>query len=183
MSRRRPVPAQARLCTRRVAATGQRGFALIVALVVLLVISLTSVAAMQAVLNSDQAARQSHGRAMATQAAQIALNYCETELSLPESDRQITVWPATAAGQWSQFEHWAPGSGWAHTVPDRWLASDDSSLSPATPPQCLVEQSTLGPSAFIVTARGFSPDHTQDDAGRTVTGAVVWLQSKLLLGS
>lgn len=181
--RRRLVPAPDLSGTRLAAVHGQRGFALIVALVVLLVISLTSMAAMQAVLNSDQAARQSHGRAIATQAAQIALNYCETQLSLPEEDRLITIWPATGAGQWSQFEHWAPGGEWAHTVPDRWLASEDSSLSPATPPQCLVEQSTLGPSAFIVTARGFSPDHTQDESGRTVTGAVVWLQSKLLLGS
>jgi type IV pilus assembly protein PilX len=163
-------------------ATGQGGFALIVALVLLLVIGLTSVGAMQAMLNSDQAARQSHGRALATQAAQIALHYCETELSLPQADRHITVWPATEAGQWSEFAHWAPGTARAQSVPERWLATQDSSVTWATPAQCLVEQSPLGPSAFIVTARGFGPDHTQDDAGRTLTGAVVWLQSRLLLG-
>ena len=180
---RHKVLRSARGMTHHGKAMGQGGFALIVALVLLLVIGLTSVGAMQAVLNSDQAARQSHGRVLATQAAQMALHYCETELSLPEPDRHITVWPATEAGQWSAFAHWAPGTGRAQTVPDRWLATQDSSVTLTTPPQCLVEQSTLGPSAFIVTARGFGPDHAQDDAGRTLTGAVVWLQSKLLLGS
>ena len=44
---------------------------------------------------------------------------------------------------------------------------------------------TLGPNAsvYIVTARGFSPDYSEDANGRTLTGSVVWLQSQVAVGS
>lgn len=165
---------------------GQRGVALIVALVVLVVIGLTSVAVMRGSLSSDVVANNARVQNFATQAAQMALRYCESQVVLPTADQDIAVQAAVAAGQpghWESFASWNTKTGGTAEVPDDWLASSDSSIVLPVKPQCLAEKSPLNASIYIVTARGFSPDYTADDDGRTLTGSVIWLQSQVLLGS
>lgn len=163
----------------------QQGMALIVAMVVLAVIGLTSVAVMRGSLNSDLIANNARVQSFASQAAHLALRYCESELL--KKSPAITILAATSSkepGHWEDFGKWFPEGGDAQTVPDTWLKSADSSIaSTQRAPQCLAEHSPLGGAAYIVTARGFSPDFSEDSKGRTQTGSVVWLQSQLLLGS
>lgn len=167
------------------AGTRQQGMALIVALVLLAVIGLTSAAVMRGSLNSDLMANTARVQSLATQAAHLALRYCESELVKPSP--AIPVLAARASGepgQWEDFGKWFPEGGDARTVPDAWLKSADGGVSATQrSPQCLAEHSPLGGTAYIVTARGFSPDFSEDSRGRTQTGSVVWLQSQLLLGS
>ena len=57
----------------------QSGVALIVALVVLVIIGLTSAAVMRGALNSDLVTNNTRVQALASQAAQVALKYCEDQ--------------------------------------------------------------------------------------------------------
>lgn len=160
----------------------QHGVALIVALVVLVVIGLTSVAVIRGSLNSDLVANNARVQSFANQSAQLALRYCESQLIVSDDDRVIEIQAAATPGQWEDFDNWTAG-GLAETVPDDWIKTADSSIVASTPPQCLAEKSTLNASVYIVTARGFSPDYSEDANGRTLTGSVVWLQSQVAVGS
>lgn len=164
----------------------QRGVTLIVALVMLVIIGLTSAAVMRGAMSADTVANNSRLQTLAQQTAQIALRYCESQLELAEEDRVITV-QATAATEaeqaWLQFDNWHGSGAIAADVPAALLASDDSSFAPGETPQCLAEGSPLGASVFIVTARGFSPGYEENTAGRAVSGSVVWLQSTVRLGT
>ena len=159
----------------------QAGIVLLVVLVMLVVIGLTSVAVMRSALSADLVSNNERQQALATQAAHIGLRYCEAELVKDGTVQAITVHPAPvvpAVAKWKAFENWHTGTAKA-VVPVEFLASDKSSFTPATRPQCMAESRTLpsGDAVVIVTARGFSPDYQADEAGRTLAGSVVWLQS------
>lgn len=164
----------------------QRGVTLIVALVMLVIIGLTSAAVMRGAMSADTIANNSRLQTLAQQTAQIALRYCESQLEVPVGPRAITVrdTAATEAQQaWLQFNNWHGAGAIAADVPASLLASTDSSFTPGKTPQCLAEGSPLGANVFIVTARGFSPGYQENAAGRAVTGSVVWLQSTVRLGT
>ena len=166
----------------------QQGVALIVALVMLVVIGFTSIAIMRGSLNSDMVANNARVQNFAMQAAQLGLRYCESQIDLPEADRVIDLHPApTSSGSeymWENFDNWFGSSAKAVVVPDDVLKTANSSITPNTRPQCLVEATGIaGGQSYYVTARGFSPDFSADSKGRTKTGSVVWLQSTVALGS
>lgn len=166
--------------------SGQRGVALLVALVMLVIIGLASVSVMRGALSSDLVANNTRVQALAHQAAQMGLAYCERLLfeSSPADGSDMEKLHSTAAREpafFNTLSNWSDAN--VHTVPDDWMASADSSFTPDTKPQCLVEQlqDTLhNDRDFAVTARGFSPDYDKDDDGNTVSGSVVWLQSRVL---
>lgn len=160
----------------------QQGVALILALVVLLVIGLTSVAVIRGSLNADLVAQNGRLQNFAQQSAQLALRYCEAQLTLAEDERVIEIQAAATPGHWEDFDNWADG-GPAETLPDDWRQTGDSSVVAGVAPQCLVEVSTFNASVYVVTARGFSPDFSADADGRTLAGSVVWLQSQVAVGS
>jgi Tfp pilus assembly protein PilX len=162
----------------------QHGVALVVALVMMVVIGLTSMAVMRGALSADLVANNARVQTLASQQAQIALRYCERQLLAPEASRSITIRDQPPDGYvWSSFGNWFGLGKIADDVPGDLTASGKSSFAPATPPQCLAERNALadGKAIFIVTARGFSPDFSADAQGRTVRGSVVWLQSTVRL--
>ena len=121
---------------------------------------------------------------LANQAAQLALRFCETQVETAQKDWQggFTIHDAVSPQLWTDFDNWEGGSAIAVTVPAAVMKSDKSSFSPSKLPQCLAEYRTdLGGSmrVIVVTARGFSPDYAQTEAGRQTSGSVVWLQSTL----
>jgi type IV pilus assembly protein PilX len=153
-------------------ADGQRGVALLVALVMLVIIGLASVSVMRGALSSDLVANNTRVQTLAHQAAQIGLAYCERLLD--DS--------SPGDGSDNNLANWADAN--VHTVAEEWMASEDSTFTPGTLPQCMVEQLQdvpgTGDKDFVVTARGFSPDYSADDDGNAESGSVVWLQSRLL---
>lgn len=166
----------------------QHGVALIVALVMLVVIGFTSIAIMRGSLNSDMVANNARVQNFAMQAAQLGLRYCESQIDLPEADRDITLHPAPTGSAtdflWENFDNWFGANPKAVVVPDDVLKSAQSSITPAAKPQCLVQATGIaGGQSYYVTARGFSPDFSADSKGRTKTGSVVWLQSTVALGT
>jgi type IV pilus assembly protein PilX len=155
--------------------------ALFIALVMLVVIGLASAAVMRSALNTDLVANNARVQTLATQAAQLALRYCETQAQAPEPG--IKIAEAADPPHWRNTANWHTG-GMAVTVPAALLASEDSSFSPDKLPQCLAEYTGTVPgisasNVIVVTARGFSPDYAETD-NRLSAGSVVWLQSTLL---
>jgi type II secretory pathway pseudopilin PulG len=160
----------------------QRGVALIVALVVLVIIGFTSAAVMRGALNSDLVANNTRVQTLATQAAQVALAYCESQYGVPGSP--LNILPAQTPMAWETYGNWSDNSK-RTIVPIGYMQSNLSSFVPSTLPQCMVENSTTGPGGaptVVITARGFSPDyHADEKTGKSDRGSVVWLQYILAL--
>jgi len=164
-----------------------RGVTMIVAMVMLVVIGLMSVSVMRNSLNADLIANNVRDQILAEQAAHIALRYCEKQAKItanvltPVDNDANPLTPPPPL--WATFANWKDGDAAYKVtkVPVDVLKSSDSSFWPTKRPECLPENSVMnngkGTPIKIVTARGFSADYTEDSAGRTKTGSVVWLQA------
>jgi type IV pilus assembly protein PilX len=157
----------------------QQGVTLIVAMIVLVIIGLTSAAVMRGALSTDIVANNSRVQTLAMQAAQIGLKYCEIQTL--QTIKDITVLDVNPPEQWDTFANWAKGAGMANEVPEAYMKSENGTFSPDHLPQCMAQKVDVnGKTVYQITARGFSPDYTQD-GGFTETGSVVWLQSIVYL--
>jgi type IV pilus assembly protein PilX len=154
-----------------------RGFSLIIAMLMLAVIGLASAAIMRNATSGDQVANNNRLQTQASQYAQLALRFCESQLALAASSRSVTLLPATAAAAWTSPANWTDkDKGAGHTLSP---AEIGSAVRPRVPPQCLME-ATAAPGLYTVTARGFSADFKADPAtGGTRNGSVVWLQATI----
>ncbi len=161
------------------------GVALPVVLVAMVALSFTALAAMKSAANTGQVAVNLTAQAQARESAHTAIRYCERILN--EEPAAITVWPAPTDGAraaWAQASSWAGADVRAESVPWALLRSPAGEPAPAVAPQCLVESIPMkGPAAsvMLITARGFSPDFTQDAAGLPLSGAIVWEQAVVAL--
>ena len=155
-----------------------RGFSLILAMLTLALIGLTSSAIMRNAVSADQSVANNRLLAQANQFAQVALRFCEGQLTLAPAARTVPAFDAGVPPAWMPRANWTrAGALPAHTL----VAADISSpVMPPVAPQCMIEATVLA-HVFVVTARGFSPDFGADPmSGATRSGAVVWLQSTVL---
>jgi type II secretory pathway pseudopilin PulG len=167
----------------RRASSAQRGVSLIIAMAMLVVIGLVSVAVMRNASSSDVVSVNTRAQAQANQYAQVAEKFCESQI--PTTTKRVGYQTGGTAPYWSTFANWYPAaaSGKAHTLSAAELSNTDSTIvTPvdAAKPQCMFEDLTIPGNtghAFIVTARGFSVDYKPDGKGNTATGSVVWLQA------
>ena len=172
----------------------QNGISLIIVLIMLVIIGLTSAAALRNATSNERMTNNVRMQNLAQQYADAALRYCESELSKADAARVATLQETNivstafgAATAWNRADTWVGAggaSGSLTTVPELQIKSSDSSFRPAVLPQCVAEKQALEDTkiAYVVTARGFSPDYTADSGtGATTGGSVVWLQSTLVL--
>lgn len=168
-------------------ATRQSGVVLIVAMVMLVVIGLASVAIMRNTLDSDIISDNNRRQGQALLAAQAAMRYCEALAARSDATLKVLEAVDTPAQEaWSTFSNWTDDSdtGSVKEVDASYLKSssisEDKAPRPANAPlpQCMAQKRTL-PSGevVVVTARGFSDNYAADSSGRTTSGSVVWLQS------
>ena len=163
------APVRARLVARA------RGFSLIIAMLMLAVIGLASAAIMRNATSADQVANNNRLQTQASQYAQLALRFCESQLALPASSRRVALQPAATPPAWTVQADWT-ARGVAHTLAP---AEIGSTVHPRVPPQCLVEAAAM-PNVYTVTARGFSADYKADPGtGATRNGSAVWLQATI----
>jgi type IV pilus assembly protein PilX len=156
----------------------QRGVSLIIAMLMLVVIAVMSVAVMRNAVSSDQVATNNRLQTQANQAAQMALRYCEEQLQLNSAPM---VSPAPTPPAWTVKANWTGGGGHvARTLAPGDVSGGDKNF-PVVPPQCLSEVSPSNTSVYTVTARGFSADYTADTNQLTKSGSVVWLQSTVYM--
>jgi len=161
-----------------------RGFSLVMVLVLLSALALGSAASMRGSANSLRVARATLMQTYANEQAQWALSYCQSQLLLPSAarDPKLSTPALTPADRpaWTSAALWRSEAS-VLTV----LAAQMEGASRA--PLCFVEQQALpnqpdGLPLHVLTARGFSPDHRADPlSGLTVSGASVWLQRVVLI--
>ena len=178
----------------------QKGVSLIIVLILLVIIGLTSAAAIRNATSSEKVTNNIRLQNLAQQYAEAALRYCEAELAKPDDvgaplgrmgttlteANIITVAVAGATG-WEQTATWTGVGGASASktpLPQSQIESTDSAFQPNKLPECVVEKQTLPDTniSYVITARGFSPDYTADaGTGKTTSGSVVWLQSTILI--
>ncbi len=185
MNERRPPPPVTRATRfargRAPSGASERGFSLIIAMLMLAVIGLASAAIMRNATSGDQVANNNRLQVQANQYAQLALRFCETQMALPLDARSVTLLPVASTPAWSVQRNWtSTGSGSAHTL----LAAEmGSATQPRVAPQCIME-ATAVPDVYTVTARGFSADFKADPStGATRSGSTVWLQATIFARS
>lgn len=175
----------------------QSGISLIIVLIMVVVIGLTSAAAIRNASSGEKLTDNIRLQNLAQQYAEAALRYCEAELSKADGVRVATLAEANiietplGAAQadtgWGQALTWTGNGGASASltvVPEAAISSADSAFRPTTRPQCVAERQLMadGNRAYVITARGFSPGYTADPGtGRTLSGSVVWLQSMVSL--
>lgn len=172
----------------------QSGVSLIIVLIMLVIIGLTSAAAIRNATSGEKVTNNIRLQNLAQQYAEAALRHCETELTKDSALRVasladanlITVAVGGATG-WGNSVTWTGVGGASASLtvlPESTIKSSDSAFKPVRMPECVAEIQTMadGKFGYVVTARGFSPDFKSDAVtGKTTNGSVVWLQSTILL--
>lgn len=176
----------------------QSGVSLIIVMIMVVIIGLTSAAAIRNATSGERLANNIRQQNLAQQYAEAALRYCEAQVLLVDASRVATLQDAniitTAYGGvtvWGQAVAWTaavtPGqpSSSRTVVPQAQIAKVSiSSETPTQLPQCIAEKQLMsdGGVSMVLTARGFSPSYTFNaTTGATTSGSVVWLQSILIL--
>lgn len=164
----------------------QQGIVLIVVMIMLVIIGLTSVAVMREALDADMISNNVRAESVATEAAQVALAFCEQQLA--GTGGTLTIQPAVvppSPANWEVFNNWKGANAMATTLDISQLKSSLAAVKLSKLPQCLAEDSsaiTGSGRVVLVTARGFSQDYTEDSTtGRSLSGSAVWLQSTVRL--
>lgn len=171
----------------------ESGVSLVIVMIMSVIIGLTAAASMRASISSERVINNLRMEALAQQYAEAALTYCETEIAKTSTaritalqDGLITV--TSVVSHTSAFTlTWQGTNTWIAStfngrvdLPVARLQTTDSAFTPGQLPQCYVEVVNFGSgdSYWSIVARGFSPGYTRDTTtGRTLTGAVVWLQT------
>ena len=184
----------------------ERGISLIIVLILMVVIGLTSAAAMRGATSGQRLTNNVRSDNVAQQYSEAALRYCETELQRPDPALPATqarpnsllraVIPVNnmnvggTTGTWENPVAWTGSAGVGAAITRttlnqaQYATAGLSSYLPGKAPECVAEVQTLGGIAApfnvtVVTSRGFSSDYRADGAGNTIQGSVVWLQSIL----
>ena len=174
----------------------QKGVVLIISLILLVVISLLAVTSMRNVGSSESVAGNARTTELATQAADIALRYCESSIlkMMGGLTAYTTTFVAANILDGSEPPKWQDMSrqtGWDSASTAPFVLPLSSVNQPGMifdtykrPPECMVEKIpavTTGTSTFyVITARGFGPEVAPADAFRSrPVGSEVWLQSRI----
>jgi len=162
----------------------QQGFVLILALIMLVVLSGAAAWAAKAAISGEQVANNLRTVLTAQQSAEMALRYCENQILAGNAvGLAVNMDGAPAPSRWQIRSNWGT---LANTLPTTVTNSSNSAgFAMGLRPQCMVEELRLAQSdmqlakAYLITARGYSPDYSADANGKTKTGTEIWVQSSL----
>lgn len=168
---------------------GDRGIVLVVVLLLLVVIGITASSAMRSAITQEKVVNNLRLEFSAQTQAEYALRFCEAQL-LKASGARVTELQgveslpgrAMAELQWEQSSSWTAPTGGSPTWAFFQLAAADVQSNGAQRPMCLVERLSMGgagETAWVVTARGFSPGYQAGASTGSNAGSTVWLQSFL----
>ena len=168
---------------------GQRGVVLIICLMFLLLISITAAVSVRGATSSEAVANNSRTQALAMQAAEAALGYCEKLFNEFAKNGIGQAPPAAPVGgapyTWQTLANWDGAGTQANVqvVPFGDSASGEVKRYFRRSPECIAQYYMVGKTdTAVITARGFGPDVAEVNAARSAPkGAEVWLQSILTL--
>jgi type IV pilus assembly protein PilX len=173
-------------------ANRQQGVVLIVALIMLIVISLTATLAVRNATSNEASSNNVRTTNLAMQAAEVALDYCEQSV-IQFTGGTVTIaitstptlYDFASPPKWQSITNWDTATTAAFEIPAVSVNAAGISTTFSRFPECIVERSPITAetdSGFVITARGFGPDVAAPDANRTrPRGSEVWLQSTLRL--
>ena len=162
-----------------VSKTRQTGISLIIVLILLVVIGLTSAAAMRGATSSQRVTNNVRMDSIAKQYAEAALRYCEAQLQIPDTNTSpqpvrvnslraavinaagttaVDMTVALTPGAWENPVSWTGAVNAGAAAATRtavpvveYSTAGVSSYLPARPPECVVETQTRGSPTFTVT--------------------------------
>lgn len=189
--------------------SSQRGVVLIISLILLVVISLLAVTSMRNAGSSESVASNVRRTELATEAAEIALRFCEEHVVKvmstsppPATTPTLPTTPATpiilAPTDPPKWQDKSTSTGWDSKDSPAAVSAPllDSKVNPAgiaktyqRPPECMIEMqfppggistNLTRTSSFVITARGFGPEVLPADSARSrPQGSEAWLQSHI----
>jgi Tfp pilus assembly protein PilX len=172
----------------------QRGIVLIVALVMMALIAISTAMVMKGALFQDKISANQRARSLAFNAAEMALRYCEARVTANAITAEQSSIPVTEIVAFGQTQAWQDINNWNsstyRTIVPSTFAFDGSNITFSRAPECMIQKLDLrdatnqapagstaaAPEAYIVTARGFSPDYAEQNNLPT-SGTAIWLQS------
>lgn len=194
---------------RRTGEPAQRGVVLIIALVMLVVISLLATLSMRNATSSESISGNVRTTELATQAAEIALRYCEdavvqinggagtlTPLPVIQAFASPPLWSAKNGSggltNWDGNTSSVAPTGPVLVIPDSSINQAGAGVTFKRPPECMVERMRMADTTttvtvaktYVITARGFGPEVAADTGGtrpRPQGGSEVWMQSTIEL--
>jgi type IV pilus assembly protein PilX len=176
----------------------ERGVVLIIALLMLVIISLVASLSVRNATSSEAISGGVRTTQLATQAAEIALRYCEDSVSqlagvtptfvTTFTSDKIQAHSSTPA--WQSTTVWDASSTLVFVLPAASVNASNVSTTYSRMPECMVMNipeadatgSIVSTKNYVITARGFGPE-VSDPTGsdRRPQGSEVWLQSTIEL--
>ena len=193
---------------RRTGEHAQRGVVLIIALIMLVVISLLATLSMRNATSSESISGNVRTTELATQAAEIALRYCEDTVVqingggvtptgfVIQNFSSPPLWSAKNGSggltNWDGNTSSVAPAGPVLVIPDSSINQAGAGVTFKRPPECMVERMQMADTTttvtvaktYVITARGFGPDVAADTGGtrpRPQGGSEVWMQSTIEL--
>lgn len=179
----------------------QQGVVLIIALIMLVVVSMLAVLSMRNSSSTEAISGTVRTTSLATQAAEIALRYCEesTRVVMGTSAFVTTFSAANVLSPlvpgstpaWQNLSTWDSSSTATFVLPTEAVKQSVIAATYSRMPECMVQPlptlisgALSNTTTFVITARGFGPDVAVANASRSrPVGTEVWLQSTIELGS
>lgn len=170
-------------------AAPQRGFVLLLVLIILVVLSGAAIWAAKASISSEQIANNIRINTTVNEMAELALRYCEDSVIKNNAGIIRLPFPINTANgdlpsAWQNLNNWTATPSQVNTVPVAQL-QDALGNRPAKPPLCMVEEMRLAPidmqqlQGYLITARGFSQDYVEASDGSIQSGTDAWVQSMI----
>ena len=167
----------------------QRGIVLALVVMVLAILSLVGALSMRNATVSEQTTNSLRTAAVAQQAAELGLKYCELvamdtkSINYATQRAKISATTITAAissGAWNQTTTWTNAANYISVTGTYSISSDAAAVQLKNAPQCTIEpfKNTSG-EGFVVTARGFGNDAIINATNGVTSGAEAWVQSTL----
>ncbi|MCY7319311.1 MAG: hypothetical protein LH617_11400 [Ramlibacter sp.] len=191
----RPAADFVRACRghKRSPASSQQGVVLIIALVMLVVISLLTTLSIRSATSTEKVSGNVRTTELASQAAEIALRYCEEAVvQINSGTVTMAVTPALLANQpnprWKDTANWDVAPSDAFVIPSNSVNGASTTATFRRPPECMVERMPIvsptgvisTTSTYVITARGFGPEVAAADPARSrPSGSEVWMQSTI----
>lgn len=180
---------------RRHSPARQSGVVLIISLIMLVVISLLATLSIRNATSSEKVSANVRTTELASQAAEIALRYCEEAvLQINSGTGSLTSLPTVLSyaspPAWQAISNWDGSTSAPFVIPDASVNQVDADVTFNRAPECLVENvqvvdgtgAVSTTSTYTITARGFGPEVPAVTSARLrPTGSEVWMQSTIEL--
>lgn len=180
-------------------AYAQHGVVLVMALIMLVIVSLLATLSIRNAISTESVSGSVRTSQLASQAAEIALRYCEEAVvQINAGTVTLTTIPTiqnyVSPPLWKDMTKWDGSSSVtanvAFVVPAASVNIVGGAATYNRRPECLVERMPMVTSAgvisttstYVITARGFGPEVAAADATRSrPVGSEVWMQSTIEL--